>query len=92
MADGETLPQKPASGAELARYRQPGWNEIGESFETMGKIGLALAVGLSAAGLFCRLADQGKVKIPSLSQLVAGRSDDLPRSDKKERRAPDSKE
>lgn len=53
------------------------WNELGESFEVMGKIGLAMAVGMSAAGLFCRLADQGKVKVPSLSSLVLNRNDRL---------------
>ena len=50
------------------------WEQIGDSFETMGKIGLAMAVGMSAAGLFCRLADQGKVKIPSLSKLLLDKS------------------
>lgn len=48
----------------------PTWNDIGEGFEIMGKVGLAMAVGFSAAGLFCRLAETGKVRVPSLSSLV----------------------
>lgn len=48
----------------------PTWDEIGEGFETLGKVGLAMAVGFSAAGLFCRLAQQGKVKVPGISALV----------------------
>jgi hypothetical protein len=59
-----TLPQK------VERAAPPSWNEIGESFETLGKVGLAVAVGFSAAGLFCRLADQGRIRVPSLSTLL----------------------
>ena len=55
----KTDPQKPVT-----------WNEIGEGFEVLGKISLALALGLSAAGLFCRLAEQGKVRVPSLSAMM----------------------
>ncbi len=51
------------------------WNDIGDGFETLSKIGLALAVGMSAAGLFCRLADQGKVRVPTFSGLVLNRRD-----------------
>jgi hypothetical protein len=29
-----------------------------------------MAIGFSAAGLFCRLAEQGKVRVPSLAGLV----------------------
>lgn len=53
-----------------ARSGPPTWNEIGEGFETLGKVGLAMAIGFSAAGLFCRLAEQGKVRVPSLAGLV----------------------
>lgn len=45
----------------------PTWDEIGDGFETLGKVGLAMAIGFSAAGLFCRLAQQGKVKVPNLA-------------------------
>lgn len=44
----------------------PTWQELAGGFEAMSKVGLAMAVGFSAAGLFCRLADQGKVRIPHL--------------------------
>jgi hypothetical protein len=60
----------------------PSWSEIGESFETLGKVGLAMAIGFSAAGLFCRLAEQGKVKVPSLPAMVLNsRLDPPPRRD-----------
>ena len=49
---------------------KPTWDDIGDQFETMGKIGVALAVGFSAAGLFCKLAHQGRVKIPSMTSLL----------------------
>lgn len=61
--------------AGLVRAEKPGpptWNDLAEGFETMGKVGLAVAIGFSAAGIFCRLADQGKVKVPTLSSLVLG--------------------
>ena len=51
------------------------WDDIGDGFELLGKVGLALAVGMSAAGLFCRLAEQGKVKIPTLSGLMLNRGE-----------------
>lgn len=47
------------------------WNDVGDGFETLSKIGLALAVGMSAASIFCRLADQKKVRIPTLWDLTA---------------------
>lgn len=49
------------------RASPPTWDEIADSFETLGKVGLAMAIGFSAAGLFCRLAQQGKVKVPNLA-------------------------
>lgn len=71
----DNLPQR------LERPVAPTWSEIGEGFETLGKVGLAMAVGFSAAGLFCRLAEQGKVRVPSLSTLVLSppRPDPSPR-------------
>ncbi len=44
----------------------------------MGKVGLAMAVGFSAASLFCRLAQQGKVRIPPLNALLLGGSSARP--------------
>ncbi len=55
------------------RVPPPTWDEIGDSFETLGKVGLAMAIGFSAAGLFCRLAEQGKVRVPSLSGMLVPR-------------------
>jgi hypothetical protein len=68
----------------LERYqsRPVTWDEIGDAFETMGKVGLAMAVGMSAAGLFCRLAQQGKIKVPTLSGMMVNRGEQ-PKSDKR---------
>ena len=60
----DLLPQRPE------KLAPPTWSEIGEGFETLGKVGLAMAIGFSAAGLFCRLAEQGKVRVPSLPGMV----------------------
>ena len=73
----EALEPQPQQGLVSApKPAAPTWDEIGEGFETLGKVGLAMAVGFSAAGLFCRLADQGKVKIPSISSLLLPRPTD----------------
>ena len=53
--------------------REVTWNDIGDAFETVGKVGLAMAIGMSAAGLFCRLAEQGKVRVPTLTGLLVNR-------------------
>lgn len=50
----------------------PSWIELGQSLEVMTKVSLALAVGFSSASIFCRLADQGKVRLPHLIDLVLG--------------------
>jgi hypothetical protein len=65
---------KKHSSEALVQSRPATWDEIGDAFETMGKVGLAMAVGLSAAGLFCRLAQQGKIKVPTVSSLVMPRT------------------
>jgi len=67
--------------------REVTWNDIGDAFETMGKVGLAMAVGMSAAGLFCRLAEQGKVRVPTLSGLLVNRPE--PKSSDKRAKNPD---
>ena len=36
----------------------------------MGKIGLAMTVGFTAAALFCRWADQKKLKASSVKQVI----------------------
>ncbi len=76
MVASEELQAQPQQTSLTAAEKPvaPTWDEIGESFETLGKVGLAMAIGFSAAGLFCRLAEQGKVKIPNLSSLLLPRS------------------
>lgn len=64
------LKNSSALSLKVERPAPPTWNELAESFETIGKVGLAMAVGFSAAGLFCRLAEQGKVRIPGLAGIV----------------------
>ena len=64
-----------ANSQALDVRREVSWNEIGDAFETMGKVGLAMAIGMSAAGLFCRLAEQGKVRVPTLTGLLTNRPD-----------------
>lgn len=70
MADSSAITRSPERLPTQDRPTPPSWDEIGEGFETLGKVGLAMAIGFSAAGLFCRLAQQGKVKVPSLSALL----------------------
>ena len=61
----------PANTTPEALKSRPGdWEEIGEAFETAGKISLALTVGLAAAALFCRWADQRKLKASSVKQVI----------------------
>lgn len=72
------ITREPPTAVTPHQRPQPSWGEIGDSFETMGKVGLALAIGMSAAGLFCKLADQGKVKLPTLSSLILSRQDSGP--------------
>lgn len=62
----------PAPQAPVFQGRSE-WMELSEKFERWGRAGIAVAIGLSAAGLFCRLADQGKVNVPILTGLVLNR-------------------
>lgn len=78
MSQADKKPVKQSVSVEIPKKSQVTWSDIGESFETLGKVGLALAVGMSAAGLFCRLAEQGKVRVPTLSNLVLGGSERPP--------------
>ncbi|HIB67660.1 MAG TPA: hypothetical protein EYO33_21810 [Phycisphaerales bacterium] len=73
-------------GSELApRSRPVTWGEVGDTFESMGKIGFALAIGLSAAGIFCRLADQGKVRVPNLAGMILAKESSVDSKDKREK-------
>lgn len=69
-SDNDLVKTTSALEQRPSRPPAPSWSEIGESFETLGKVGLAMAIGFSAAGLFCRLAEQGKVRVPSLTSMV----------------------
>jgi hypothetical protein len=74
----EPHPHNPVT--ELQAAPQPGqlwqkpaandWQVLSETFETMGKVGLAMTVGFAAAGMFCKLVDSGHVKLPSVASLV----------------------
>lgn len=86
VASNELQPQPEQTSLTAAEKPvAPTWDEIGESFETLGKVGLAMAIGFSAAGLFCRLAEQGKVKIPNLSSLLLPRPGEPTTRQSKER-------
>jgi hypothetical protein len=46
------------------------WEVLGDTFEAMGKVGLALTVGFTAAAVFCRWAERRKLKAPSLKEVL----------------------
>lgn len=46
------------------------WQVLGDTFETMGKVGLALTVGFTAAAVFCRWAERRKLKAPSVTEVL----------------------
>lgn len=52
-----------------APSRPSEWEAIGEAMETMGKIGLAMTVGFTAAALFCRWADQKRLKTSAVKKV-----------------------
>jgi len=62
------VPIPPAPGP--IKSRSSDWDEIGEAFETMGKVGLAMTVGFTAAALFCRWADQRELKASSVKHVI----------------------
>lgn len=49
---------------------QTDWQILGDSFEAMGKVGLAMTVGFTVAAAFCKLIDSGRVKLPKAENLV----------------------
>ena len=61
----------PSSGPQLPAKPANEWQILGETFESMGKVGLALTVGFSAAAVFCKAVDSGKLKVPSVMSLMA---------------------
>jgi hypothetical protein len=63
------VPRSPEQMTEVSRTPSE-WEAIGEAMETMGKIGLAMTVGFTAAALFCRLADQKKLKTSAVKKVI----------------------
>jgi hypothetical protein len=62
-------PTQPRS-LEVRQKPPDDWEVLGDTFEAMGKIGLALTVGFTAAAVFCRWADQRKLKVPAVAEMV----------------------
>lgn len=64
------------SGPRRLQVREPhpqtvdDWEVLGDTFEAMGKVGLALTVGFTAAAVFCRWAERRKLKAPSLKEVL----------------------
>ena len=54
----------------LAPRRPDDWQALGEAFEAMGKAGLALTIGFTVAATVCKLAQQGKLKLPDLTGML----------------------
>ena len=61
---------QPHPRAMMAQQPPNDWQILGETFEAMGKVGLAMTVGFSVAAAFCKLVDSGRVKVPKASQLL----------------------
>lgn len=61
------------SPGQLPALRDPAedWQVLGDTFEALGKAGLAMTVGFSVAAVFCKLVDNGKIKLPNLISLLA---------------------
>ncbi len=61
------------TSGHLPAVRKPeeDWQVLGDTFEALGKAGLAMTVGFSVAAVFCKLVDTGKIKLPNLITLMA---------------------
>jgi len=70
MSSTVPTPSKPTSLEVSNRPPNDDWQILGETFEVMGKVGLALTVGFTAAAVFCRLADQRKLKVPAIQEVL----------------------
>ena len=70
MSTSVPTPSKPQSLQIAERHAQSDWEVLGETFEAMGKVGLALTVGFTAAAVFCRWADQRKLKVPAVQEVL----------------------
>ncbi|MEW6277505.1 MAG: hypothetical protein AB1758_02700 [Candidatus Eremiobacterota bacterium] len=64
----------------LAPQRRPDdWQALGEAFEAMGKAGLALTIGFTVAATVCKLAQQGRLKLPDLLSFLQPAEGEPPR-------------
>ena len=70
MTSSVPTPSKPQSLQVAERPPNNDWEVLGETFEAMGKVGLALTVGFTAAAVFCRWADQRKLKVPAVKEVL----------------------
>jgi hypothetical protein len=60
-----------ATARPLANQQNPNdWQVLGETFEAMGKVGLAMTVGFTVAAAFCKMVNSGKIKVPQASSLI----------------------
>ena len=60
-----------APARPLANQQNPNdWQVLGETFEAMGKVGLAMTVGFTVAAAFCKMVNSGKIKVPQASSLI----------------------
>lgn len=55
----------------VVRKPEEDWQVLGDTFEALGKAGLAMTVGFSVAAVFCKMVDTGKIKLPNLVTLLA---------------------
>lgn len=70
MSQTLPIPAQPQSLQVASPPPDEDWAVLGDTFEAMGKVGLALTVGFAAAALFCRWADQRKLKVPPARELL----------------------
>ena len=84
------MPESSSSDARIVQVQQQralatpqpvnDWQILGETFETMGKVGLAMTVGFSVAAAFCKMVDSGRIKLPKASTLMQLVSTDEPKA------------
>lgn len=65
------LPVHSPGHVPMVRDPAEDWQVLGDTFEALGKAGLAMTVGFSVAAVFCKLVDGGKIKLPNLINLMA---------------------
>jgi len=70
MSSSLPTPAQPQSLQVATPPEAEDWAVLGDTFEAMGKVGLALTVGFTAAAVFCRWADQRKLKVPAAKEIL----------------------